>query len=160
MEPSAFLDATGKPLERLPDVIRPGTNAVIFNDRREVLLERRSDFDVWGLPGGAVDVGESVEQAVLREVLEETGLQVKVKRLVGIYSDPRQYSIVRYPSGQMVQYVTSVFECERETGELRISPESTDIGYFSLEALPENMLPAHLVRIKDGAANQRTPFIK
>ena len=157
---SRFLDAAGRPLPGSPDVIRPGTSAVIFNKDGEVLLEKRADYDLWGLPGGGVNAGESVEDAVTREVLEETGLEVKVKRLIGVYSDPRYYSIVSYPNGDTVQYVTASFECERQAGELHISSESTDIGYFSPRALPDDTLLAHRVRIQDALANRDAPFIR
>jgi 8-oxo-dGTP pyrophosphatase MutT (NUDIX family) len=153
-------DSTGKPLERMPDAIRPGTNAIIFNELGEVLLELRSDNGFWGLPGGAVDVGESVEQAVKREVMEETGLRIDIKRLVGVYSDPRHQAISAYPDGQIVQHVTTAFECTRDGGELSMSDESTDIGYFDARALPENTLAPHAQRIRDALANRDTPFLR
>lgn len=130
----------GKPTANAPDTVRPGVCAVIFDGDGKVLLERRSDNGFWGLPGGGVGVGESVEQAVKREVTEETALQVEVKRLVGVYSDPRRYNISFYPDGNVVHWVTVVFECVLVDGELRISHESTDIGYFNVEDLPENTL--------------------
>ena len=159
-QPSMVLDATGQPFSGSPDVVRPGTCAVIFNKGGEVLLEKRADYGLWGLPGGVVEAGESVESGVIREVLEETGLQVGVKRLVGVYSDPEHYSIVVYPDGISVHYVSLLFECERLEGELRISSESTDIGYFNARKLPEDMLIAHKVRVRDALANQSTPFIR
>ena len=66
--------------------IRPGVAAVIFTNDR-VLLQRRDDTGHWGLPGGAVEPGESVRQALIREVREETGLEVEPLRLIGVYSD-------------------------------------------------------------------------
>ena len=157
---SEFVDATGKPLTKMPDRIGPAANGVVFDERGHVLLQRRSDNAFWGLPGGWVDVGESVEQGVIREVLEETGLDVTVKRLVGIYSDPKNYTIMTYPGGTVVQFVTVVFECERQSGELRISDESTDIGYFPVDALPEDTLLGHCIRIQDAVAREGAPFIR
>jgi len=155
-----FRDGTGKPLQKMPDEIRPSTNGFILNARGEILLQRRSDNGFWGLPGGRVDIGESVEQGVIREVFEETGLRVRMKRLVGIYSDPNLYSIMSYPTGLVVHYVTLVFEGECQSGELRISDESTDIGYFRPEALPEETLLSHRLRIRDALANRAEPFIR
>ena len=155
-----FRDGTGKPLQKMPDEIRPSTNGFILNARGEVLLQRRSDNGFWGMPGGGVDIGESVEQEVLREVFEETGLRVRMKRLVGIYSDPNLYSIMSYPNGGVVHYVTILFECERQSGRLRISDESTDIAYFPPDALPEDTVLSHRLRIKDALANQVEPFIR
>ena len=66
----------------------------------------------------------------IREVLEEIGLHVTIKRLIGIYSDPQHYSIMSYPSAEwVIHYVTLLFECECQSGQLQISDESTDIGY-------------------------------
>jgi ADP-ribose pyrophosphatase YjhB (NUDIX family) len=159
-QPGRFLDSIGEPLDRMPEEMRPGTNAIIFNDSGELLLERRSDNGFWGLPGGAMEIGESVEQAVKREVFEETGLDVTVGRLVGVYSDPRYYTIMSYPGGDLVHFVTVVFECRQRDGELRISEESTDIGYFDVEALPDNILLSHSVRIRDALENSPVPFIR
>ena len=109
-ETRPFVDSTGRTLSKAPDEVRPGACAVIFDDAGKVLLERRSDNGFWGLPGGAVEVGESVEQAVVREVMEETGLRVDVKRLIGVYSDPRHNNIHTYPSGSIVNWVRAVHQ--------------------------------------------------
>ena len=69
--------------------IRPAVAAVIHNGDGRILLQRRSDNGLWGLPGGSVEIGESVRDAIVREVREETGLTVEVLRLIGVYSDPR-----------------------------------------------------------------------
>jgi len=158
--PIPFYDSIGKTLPRLPKVIRPGACAAVFNERGEILLQKRADNGYWSMPGGAVDPGESVEQGVLREVWEETGLRVRVVRLVGVYSDPRNYMITQYPGGDIVHNVSLCFVCEWESGTLQISDESTDLGYFPLDALPEPMMPSHLIRLKDVLAHQREPFIR
>lgn len=154
------IDSTGQTIVDGPDSIRPGTCAIIFDDGGNILLEQRSDNGFWGLPGGGVEVGESVEQAVKREVMEETALLVEVKRLVGVYSDPLQYNISSYPSGDIVQWVTMVFECVHIDGELRISHESTDIGYFDINHLPKNTLLSHSIRISDAMKFTSSPFIR
>ena len=77
----------------------------MFNTRGEILLQKRADNGWWGLPSGYVDVGESVEQAALREIWEETGIRTRVKRLVGIYSDPQHNVIGTYPDGSLIQFV-------------------------------------------------------
>ena len=155
-----FIDATGAVLNRMPDRIGTATNGLVFNERGEVLLQRRADNGFWGLPGGWVDVGESVEQGAAREVLEETGLTVSVKRLIGVYSDPRYHTIMRYPDGSVVQFVSVVFECERVSGELGISEESTDIGYFPVDGLPENTLLSHRIRVEDAVSGRTDPFVR
>ena len=140
--------------------MRPGACAVIFDGDGRVLLERRSDNGFWGLPGGAVEVGESVEQAIKREVMEETALQVEVNRLVGVYSDPRHYNISSYPDGNVVHWVTVVFECVRIGGEMAMSHESTDLRYFDVNELPENTLRSHALRVSDAMDPASGPFIR
>ncbi len=83
-----------------------------------------------------------------------------LKRLVGIYSDPYAHCILIYPGDSIVQGVTIVFECEIQSGELKISEESTDIGYFPVRAVPQDTLISHRVRIQDTLANQLTPFVR
>ena len=78
--------------QRTPKI---AVNAVVFNDKKEVLLAKRTDNGVWCLPGGHVDLGETLAQACLREFYEETGLRGEVLRLVGIYSDPGNSLISR-----------------------------------------------------------------
>jgi ADP-ribose pyrophosphatase YjhB (NUDIX family) len=132
----------------------------VFNERGEILLQKRSDNGFWSMPGGAVDPGESVEEGVLREVWEETGLHVRLVRLVGVYSDPRNYMVTRYPDGNVVHSVSLCFVCERVSGTLQISHESTDIGYFPVQALPEPMMPSHRLRLQDVLAQQREAFVR
>jgi ADP-ribose pyrophosphatase YjhB (NUDIX family) len=67
----------------------PSVNVVVVNDTREILMIRRSDNENWAVPGGAIDLGESVAQAAIRETLEESGITCELTGLVGIYSDPR-----------------------------------------------------------------------
>jgi len=139
--------------------IRPGVAAVIFADDR-VLLQRRDDTGRWGLPGGAVEPGESVRQALLREVREETGLEVEPVRLIGVYSDPVHHQIVSYPDGNVIHYVSSVFECAVRAGTLACGTESLELGWFDPEALPEDMMLISTIRIRDALARQVGAFVR
>ena len=111
------------------DAVRPGVGAVVVEPAGRVLWVRRRDNGLWGLPSGHVEPGESVEQAVLREVQEETGLQVRVVRLSGVYSAPDEQVVV-YPSGEAVQFVTCVFLCRVEGGRLRPDGDEVDQAEF------------------------------
>lgn len=139
--------------------IRPSVSAVIRNGEGHVLLGRRADSGEWGLPGGNVEIGESVVEALRREVHEETGLEVALVRLVGLYSDPA-WQVVRYPDGRVVHYVNSCFECRATGGALATSPETLELGYFDAARLPEDTVPQHRARIADAVAACGGPFIR
>ena len=140
--------------------LRPGAVAIILDEAREnVLLTQRSDNGRWCLPGGAMDPGESAEEACIREVIEETGLEVQVTRLVGIYTTPDL--ILEYEDGNRWQPVTMTFEARVIGGELRLSNETIDYGYFSVNSLSDlDLMENHLERIHDAAKNLPDSIIK
>ena len=140
-------------------LIRPGVAAVIFEDGR-VLLQRRDDTRRWGLPGGGVEPGETVRQALIREVREETGLDVEPLRLIGVYSDPAHHQIVTYPDGTVVHYVSSVFECAVRAGSLTCGEESLELDWFDPERLPEDVMLISTIRIRDALAGQLGAFVR
>ena len=129
--------------------IRVGCSAVIFDKSREkVLLTRREDNNQWCLPSGGMESGESASEACIREVEEETGLQVTIKRLIGIYTTPDE--LIVYQDGNKIQLVALCFEAEIVGGELRLSCETTEYGYFSYQEIQElDLLLNHAQRIKD-----------
>jgi 8-oxo-dGTP pyrophosphatase MutT (NUDIX family) len=139
--------------------VRPSVSAVIFDRRGRLLLQHRADGGQWGLPGGSVEIGESLKAAVVREVREETGLVVGIRRLVGLYSDPA-LQVVRYPDGNVWHYVNVCFECAVRGGVLTTCDETLALGYFAPGRLPRPMLPNHLVRIRDARARRSTAFVR
>lgn len=94
--------------------IVPSVNVVVTNDEGEVLLIRRSDNDNWAVPGGAVDLGESVGEAAIRETREESGIDCQITGLVGIYSDPRH--VILYTSDGEVRQEFSILLTARPVG--------------------------------------------
>lgn len=136
---------------------------------REILLMRRADNGHWGLPGGFVELGESVADAARREVVEETGWSIEVGRLIGVYSDPAT-QVVDYSSADGVEAVATgqpevgtgrgrvqiVNLCFRARavaqGEPTTPDETLEMGFFPADALPEPFVPIHTVRIEDGLA--------
>ncbi len=136
---------------------------------REFLLMRRADNGHWGLPGGFVELGESVADAARREVIEETGWSVELGRLIGVYSDPAT-QVVDYSHGDRaetvvdgqqavwagrgrVQIVNLCFQAKAlEQGEPTTPDETLEMGFFVADALPEPFVPIHKVRIEDGLA--------
>ena len=139
--------------------IRPSASAVIFDRRGRLLLQQRSDGGQWGLPGGSVEIGESVREAVQREVREETGLIVTPRRLVGVYSEPA-LQVVRYPDGNVWHYVSLCFECTVRGGELQTCDETLALEWVALDALPAALLPNHRIRIRDARARRVAAFVR
>lgn len=129
--------------------VRVGCSAVIFDETRtKVLLTQRTDNGCWCLPGGQLEAGESAAEACEREVWEETGLKVRAKKLLGVYSNPDQ--LVIYNDGNKAFFVVLNFEVEIIEGELGLSNETIAFGYFTLqemEAMP--MHGQHKSRVED-----------
>jgi 8-oxo-dGTP diphosphatase len=115
-------------------VMMPGVTGIVFNDHEEVLLHRTADYGRWFLPGGALDPGELPADAIVREVWEETGIEVIPEHLSGVYSEP----LITYPNGDQVMYISLAFRCVPIGGTLQAhDDESLEIRYFPIDALPE-----------------------
>jgi ADP-ribose pyrophosphatase YjhB (NUDIX family) len=153
-------DWTGAPVETLPTRIQVGTSAYVRNAAGQLLLQQRADNKHWAMPGGRLDVGEDLTACAIREVLEETGLEVRVLRLIGVYSNPREFMIATYPDGGSAQMVNICVECAVTGGELRMSDESIAIGWFDLDALPRPLLLTHIPRIRDAGDRRAEGFVR
>ncbi|HEY3969392.1 MAG TPA: NUDIX domain-containing protein [Planctomycetaceae bacterium] len=120
-------------------IVRIGVAVIVRRDDGQVLLERRSDCGWWGLPGGRVEPGESITEAAVREVFEETGLTVRITGLVGLYSEPEE-RIVTYPDN-VVHLIDAAVAAEVVSGRLTISPESEELQFFDPQKLPADLVP-------------------
>jgi ADP-ribose pyrophosphatase YjhB (NUDIX family) len=132
--------------------IQPGVAAVLFDEANRVLLHRRRVGGGWAPPSGGLEPGEDVQSGLLRELQEETRLQVRIEGLIGVYSDP-DFMVVEYPDGKRVQYVTCLFQCRKAGGELHGSDEGIDWGWFDPRALPEGLAPYAAVWLRDALAH-------
>jgi 8-oxo-dGTP pyrophosphatase MutT (NUDIX family) len=130
--------------------IMPAAAAFVRDEAGRVLLQRRGDTGDWGLPGGAVELSERVDQTVVNEVHEETGLEVEALRVIGAYSDAGFW--FTYPNGDQVKIVSLLFECRIVGGQLQADGvESLEVRFFAPDALPP--LPErHARRVRDGLA--------
>jgi ADP-ribose pyrophosphatase YjhB (NUDIX family) len=141
-----------------PNAIVAAASAVVVNAEHKILLQRRRDNDLWSLPGGAMELGESIAQTVVREVQEESGLRVEVVRLVGIYTDPRH--LIAYSNGEVRQQFSICFACSVIGGVLRSSDESTEIGFFTPDELKDlSIQPSIRLRLQHYLENGTQPVI-
>jgi len=140
--------------------VRVGCSVVLLNEKKDsVLLTRRSDNGQWCLPGGRVDPGESVAEASLRELMEETGLEGRLVRLIGVYSDPDQ--LIVYPDGEKAFVIVLSFEVQQTGGQLRLSPETTEARFVPVaEAIQMDLFHSHAQHIRDGLAARPETFIR
>lgn len=121
--------------------LRIGVACAII-DEENLLLEKRSDCGWWGLVGGSLEIGETVEECALREVLEETGLKLELKklRLLSIYSDPKEGRILQYPDNR-IHLIDIVFYYKLSVKNINISEESLEISLFKPEEIPKEIVP-------------------
>jgi 8-oxo-dGTP diphosphatase len=115
-------------------------SVILRDERGNILLQRRADFDIWGLPGGSLELGEDILSCARRELLEESGLMAGPLRLVGIYSEP--YFDTVYPNGDQVQQYTVCFEGRQQGGKLVADGiETRDLRFVSPHEIPAIGLP-------------------
>lgn len=138
----------------------PGVCAVVLrplHEPREVLLVRRSDNGHWTPIKGIMDPGETVPETVLREALEEAGVQIRIDRLVAV----GVLGPVSYANGDVTTYLDHTVRAEWVSGEPRVGDdESTAVGWFSLTELPQPMEPGDLARIEVAVANPADPVLE
>ncbi len=116
-------------------LILPGAAVIVTDANRRVLLMQRADTGGWGLPGGFMEPGESLEETARREVMEEVGLELDELTLMGVFSGPEQY--FRYPNGDQVFNVTTVYTARARGWALQLDPEEvTTARLFSVHDLP------------------------
>lgn len=124
----------------------PGASAIVADDGGRIVLQRRADSGLWALPGGTMDVGESIRETIVREVKEETGLNVEPLRIVGIYSDPNH--VFEYADGEVRQEFSICFACRVLGGVLQASDESHDVTSVGPDELDDlDMHPSIRLRI-------------
>lgn len=131
-----------------PNSIFAAASAIVTNKDGAILLHRRADNDLWALPGGGMEFGESVTETIVREVREETGLQVRPTHVIAVYSDPKH--VFAYSDGEVRQEFSICIACEVTGGELRISDESKELRFaYQSEFDDLDMHPRIRARIID-----------
>jgi len=136
----------------------PAASAVVTDEQGRVLLGKRTDNTLWTIPGGTMKPGETIAETAIREVKEETGIDVEVVSLIGIYSNPNH--VVEYSDGEVRQQFSVCFSCQRVGGELATSDETSEVDYFSPDDF-ENMEihPSIRLRIQHSMESRSEPYL-
>ncbi|MDQ0845082.1 NUDIX hydrolase [Streptomyces sp. V1I6] len=154
----ARIDYFNDPKAPKANSIVPSVTAVALNEAGEVLLIHKTDNGLWALPGGGVDVGESVADAAVRETKEETGYDVEVTGLVGLYTNPAH--VMAYDDGEVRQQFSICFTAKITGGESRTSSESKEVAFVRPDRLDElNIHPSMRMRIDRGLSGEVEPYI-
>ena len=128
-----------------------GATTLVFNDKNEILLNLRSDTNTWGIPGGSMELHETIEETAVRELKEEAGISADKLELVTVLSGDEYY--FEYPNGDKMCTVIVLFKVLNYTGEIKVSDdESKQLKFFSLDALPnmESRAKAIIDKINNG----------
>lgn len=129
--------------------LRPGAGVVLFDGAGHVLLMRRQGEGTWGLPGGAIEPGETWAAAALRECREETGWRARIDGLLGIYSDPST-QVYRYPDGEIAHFISVIFLATAiEQAGLPDGDEASELRWATAEALPAPLFVADIPILRD-----------
>ncbi|MFT3822944.1 MAG: NUDIX domain-containing protein [Chitinophagaceae bacterium] len=144
----------------IPHTIVPAVAAAIFNEKGEILLQKRRDVNQWCIISGHVEYGETVAEAILREIEEEMNVQATIKRLIGIYSSPDSQTY-HYPN-RSIQYVTTYFEVTlNEDFREGFSNEETEcLEYFPVEQLPQNLAQLNEWWLQDALSTNGVAFVR
>lgn len=141
-----------------PNSIVVAATAFVRNDNDQVLLIQRSDNGLWSIPGGGQDFGESIADTAVRETREETGIDIRVVGLVGLYTDPRH--VMAYTDGEVRQQFSICFRAEPTGGQLHTSPESPAVRWVAQSELDGlEIHPSIRLRIDHGFADLDQPYI-
>ncbi|MVO89359.1 NUDIX domain-containing protein [Streptomyces sp. p1417] len=141
-----------------PNSMVVAASAVVTDEQGRILLQRRRDNDLWALPGGGMELADSLPGAAVREVKEETGLDVEITGLVGTYTDPRH--IIEYTDGEVRRQFNVCFTARVVGGRLVISEESTELQFVDSKEVEE--LPMHhtqRLRIQHFLERREIPFL-
>ncbi len=137
-------------------LLQDGAAAIIVNDKDQILLQSRADRDKWGLPGGCQELGERFQDTIIREIKEETNLDVKEEdlELLDIVSGSTRRN--DYPNGDVVINNTALYCVKNYSGELRWDSESKNMRFFDLDHLPQNQNDPDLIEIYIKKLNKKT----
>lgn len=154
----ARVDYYDDPTAPRPNSVVPAAVGCVSDPQGRLLLQHRVDNDLWALPGGTHEFGESIVATVVREVREETGLDVEVTGLVGTYTDPRH--VIAYTDGEVRQQFTLAFRCRLIGGQLAKDSESHEVRWVARDELDSlRVHPSMRLRIEHYLQDRTHPYL-
>jgi ADP-ribose pyrophosphatase YjhB (NUDIX family) len=120
-------------------ILMLGATTLVLNEENRLLMMRRTDSGHWGIPGGAVELGEVIVEAARRETREETNLEIVEMSLFGVFSGPELY--YKYPNGDEVYNVSIVYLCRDWYGEIKLNDEHSEWSWFAADQIPQDVSP-------------------
>ncbi|MQY18709.1 NUDIX hydrolase [Nocardia macrotermitis] len=138
--------------------LKPGASALVVDELGRVLMQRRGDSGNWSLPGGIMEVGETLSECAVRETREETGLDIEITGLLGIYTAPQH--VIAYADGEVRQEFAVIYYGRVTGGTVTVSHESTAVEFLTLDELES--LPVHptvRLRLRHHAEHRGTPYL-
>ena len=119
-------------------ILTAGVGLLVFNDEKKILMQLRSDYNEWGVPGGAMELGESFEDVAKRELKEETNLEADELKLIRVLSGKETYR--EYPNGDKLYDITAIYVVKKYHNDIIINDdESVKLEWFDINNLPKNM---------------------
>jgi 8-oxo-dGTP pyrophosphatase MutT (NUDIX family) len=150
----ARLDYYDDPTAPAANSLVPAASAVVVDEQGHVLLHRRRDNGLWALPGGVMEVGESISETAVRETWEETGYRVRARYVVGVYSDPRH--VFSYDDGEVRQEFSVCIACDLIGGRPAVSAESHEVAWHAPDQISDLAMHHRVrVRVLDRLAGRR-----
>ena len=138
--------------------IVPAVSAIVADEDDRILLILRTDNNYWSIPGGGINPGETIKEAAVREVMEETGIDCEITGLVGIYSNPNH--VAAYDDGEVRQEFSICFTARMLGGAERTSDESAEVRFVPSRVLPELKIhPSTRLRIQHYFDGRDEPYI-
>lgn len=151
------IDHYNSPDAPTPNSIVVAVTALVRDEAGRILLIRRTDNDLYAIPGGALELGETLTQAAQREVIEETGIAVEVTGLIGVFSDPQH--IIEFTDGEIRQEFSICFRSKPIGGQLRTSVESKEVLWAARADLDTlNIHPSIRLRINHVFKKNSKPY--
>ena len=153
------IDYLNDPAAPKANSLVPSANVIVVNDQGKILMIRRTDNDNWAVPGGGMDLGESITDTAVRETQEETGITCEITGLVGIYTNP--WHVISYTSNDEVrQEFSIVFTAREVSGQLTPSSESSEPQWVAPDAILDlRMHPSMRQRIQHYLDSRQRPYL-